>query len=88
MSIVISDLGTDQGCNSIIEVELTFEALIVLRDILPSIVNVFPSAIPGFGVIKSKFPSLSKSAIVELSNAIWPWKLITSQSVPSFILKA
>ncbi len=87
-SIVIIDLGTDQGSNSSVDTALTLVALIVLNVILPSIVEATPSETPEFGLIKSKSPSLSKSAIVELSKSICPWNEVRSHLLPSLILNA
>ena len=87
-SIVIIEVGIDQGCNSKVDTPLILVELIVLRVILPSTVEVFPSESPGFGFIKSKSPSLSKSTIVEFSKSIWPWKEVKSHLLPSLILKA
>ena len=88
ISIVIIDVGTDHGCNSKFDTVLMLVALIVLKVMLPSTVEETPSEIPGFGFIKSKFPSLSKSTIVELSKSIWVWNEVKSHLLPSLILKA
>ena len=67
ISIVTIDFGIDHGSNTKGEFEeLICDALISLNVIFPSMVEPIPSAKPGIGVIKSKSPSLSKSAIDEL----------------------
>ena len=87
-SMVIIEVGIDQGCNSKLDAPLMLVELIVLSVMLPSTVEETPSDSPGFGFINSKSPSLSKSAIVELSKSICPWKDVKFQLLPSFILKA
>ena len=67
MSIVKIEVGIDQGCKPVIKGVLILVPLIVRKEIFPSTVEGLLSLIPGIGVISSRTPSLSKSAIVEFN---------------------